>query len=193
MDPNDLSEDNILSEPRLETGKRDKQLFKSIIKGDDYTIHKDGRRNSHKNLTNALDFFKAKINDIRMESDIEGVIAFTEKVIKSKFIVMTAEEKSDKILLFKTVNARGLELTQGDLIKNELCSKLNENDMDDAIDIWDEIRESIENSKGKLDTFLFHYVNSIDYIQSERKELDKKEKSKIGIKKITHLFQKIFI
>ena len=55
--------------------------------------------------------------------------------------------------------------------------------MDDAIDIWDEIREAIENNKGKLDTFLFHYINSIDYIQAERKELDKKRKLKNWDKK----------
>ena len=99
------------SEPRLETGKRDKQLFKSIIKEMIIQYTKMVQENSHKNSTNALDFL-GKINDIRAESDIEGVIAFTEKVIKSKFIVMTAEEKSDKILLFKTVNARGSELTR---------------------------------------------------------------------------------
>jgi uncharacterized protein with ParB-like and HNH nuclease domain len=48
IDPNDLSEDTESSEPRLETGKRDKKLFKAIIKGEDYSAYKDGRRRSKK-------------------------------------------------------------------------------------------------------------------------------------------------
>jgi uncharacterized protein with ParB-like and HNH nuclease domain len=182
-DPNDLLGQNFSLEPRLETSKRDKQLFKSILKGEDYSIHKDGRRNSHKNLTNALDFFTSKIKEIREKDDLEGVLEFAQKIIKSKFIIMTAEKQSDKILLFKTVNARGLELTQGDLIKNELCRFISDNDLDEMIQIWDDVRELIEDNKGKLDTFLFHHINSLDYIQNERKELDKKRKIKNWDKK----------
>lgn len=174
IDPNDLSEEASSSEPRLQTGKRDKKLFKAIIKGEDYLVYKDGRRKSHKNLTNSLEFFKNRLIEIRDEKGISGIVEFTEKVIKSKFVVMTAEQQSDKLLLFKTVNARGLDLTQGDLIKNELCHNLNEIDMDEAIDSWDEMRGRIEKNNGKLDTYLFHYINSIDYIQEERKSLDKR-------------------
>lgn len=174
IDPNDLSEEVSSSEPRLQTGKRDKRLFKAIIKSEDYSAYKDGRRTSHKNLTNTLEFFKNRLQELRTESGIAGIISFTEKVIKSKFVVMTAEQQSDKLLLFKTVNARGLELTQGDLIKNELCHNLLEIEMDEAIDSWDQMRGRIERNNGKLDTFLFHYINSINYIQEERKVLDKR-------------------
>jgi len=174
VDPNDLSEEASSSEPRLQTGKRDKKLFKAIIRGEDYSAYKDGRRKSHKNLTNTLEFFKNRLTEIRNENGISGIISFTEKVIKCQFVVMTAEQQSDKLLLFKTVNARGLDLTQGDLIKNELCHNLDELEMDEAIDSWDEMRGRIEKSNGKLDTFLFHYINSIDYIQEERKVLDKR-------------------
>lgn len=181
--PNDLLGENLSSEPRLETSKRDKQLFKSILKGEDFLIHRDGRRNSHKNLTNALNFFKSKIAEIRSKDELKGVLVFAQKVIQSKFIIMTAEEQSDKILLFKTVNARGLELTQGDLIKNELCRYIADGDLDEMVQIWDDVRELIEDNKGKLDTFLFHHINSLDYIQDERKKLDKKRKLKNWDKK----------
>jgi uncharacterized protein with ParB-like and HNH nuclease domain len=174
IDPNDLLNDTSLSEPRLETGKRDKYLFKAIIRNDDYSLHKDGRRRSHKNLTNTLDFFDQRITEIIKEQGLTGLIKFTEKVIKSEFIVMTAEKKSDKLLLFKTINARGLELTQGDLIKNELCHKIISHDLDEAIDNWDEVRNRIEKNNGDLDVFLFHYLNSIDECQILRQELDKK-------------------
>lgn len=174
IDPNDLSEEASSSEPRLQTGKRDKKLFKAIIRGEDYSAYKDGRRKSHKNLTNTLEFFKNRLLEIKDEHGVSGIIEFTENVIKSRFVVMTAEQKSDKLLLFKTVNARGLDLTQGDLIKNELCHNLEEIDMDEAIDSWDEMRGRMEKNNGKLDTFLFHYINSIEYIQEERRTLDKR-------------------
>jgi hypothetical protein len=77
-------------------------------------------------------------------------------------------------MLFKTINARGLDLTQGDLIKNELCHSISDLDMEESIETWDEIRGRIEKNNGNLDTFLFHYINSVDYIQEERKELDNK-------------------
>lgn len=174
IDPNNLSEDTESSEPRLETGKRDKKLFKAIIKGEDYFAYKDGRRRSHKNLTSTLDFFNSKIGEIVKNQGLDGLTNFTEKVIKCEFIVMTAEKQADKLLLFKTINARGLELTQGDLIKNELCHNSGDYDLDELIDNWDEIRNRIEKSNGNLDTFLFHYINSIDEAQELRQQLDKK-------------------
>lgn len=174
IDPNDLSNDISSSEPRLETGKRDKYLFKSIIRNEDFNAHKDGRKRSHKNLTNTLEFFDQKISEIVKEQGLNGLTKFTEKVIKSEFIVMTAEKQSDKLLLFKTINARGLELTQGDLIKNELCHNIIPYELDEAIDNWDEIRNRIERNNGNLDVFLFHYLNSIDECQGLRQQLDKR-------------------
>ena len=174
IDPNDLSDDVTSSEPRLETGKRDKYLFKAIIRNEDYSAYKDGRRRSHKNLNDTLEFFNQRVQEVIKEQGLNGLTKFAEKVIKSEFIVMTAEKYSDKLLLFKTINARGLELTQGDLIKNELCHDLGAYDIDEAIDNWDEIRSRIEKNGGNLDVFLFHYLNSIDGCQDLRQLLDKK-------------------
>jgi len=174
IDPNDLSDDVTISEPRLETGKRDKKLFKAIIKGEDYSIYKDGRRKSHKNLTNTLEFFNNKLQEIQNNKGLDGIVSFTQKVIKSEFIVMTAEKQSDKLLLFKTINARGLDLTKGDLIKNELCHKLNGLDIDEAIENWDEVRSRIEKNNGNLDVYLFHFINSLDEAQNLRQQIDKR-------------------
>lgn len=174
VDPNDLSEDEDSTDPRMEIGKRDKKLFKAIIRNEDYESHKDGRRTSHKNLTSTLIFFQKKLEGMKSDEGLNGLISFTEKVIKSEFIVMTAEKQSDKLLLFKTINARGLDLTQSDLIKNELCHNLKEFDIDEAIETWDEMRSIIEKEKGNLDTFMFHYINSLDESQEFRQELDKK-------------------
>jgi uncharacterized protein with ParB-like and HNH nuclease domain len=174
IDPYNLSNEDLSNEPRLEIGKRDKVLFKSIIRGENYDGNIDHRKKSHKNLINTINFFQDKISEIITKEGLDGLKSFLEKVIKCVFIVMTAEKESDKLLLFKTINARGKELTQGDLIKNELCRNISSVDLDESIDAWDEIRKKIENNDGNLDIFLFHYINSIDKCQDLRHELDKK-------------------
>ena len=174
VDSNNLAEDFISTEPRLETGKRDRKLFKAIISGKDYESYKDGRKKSHKNLNNTLDFFSERIAEIKKDKGLEGVVDLTQSIIKSEFIVMTAEKESDRLLLFKTINSRGLELTQADMIKNELCHCVLEEEIDDFVEQWDEIRGELEKNSGNLDTFLFHYINSIDEAQDLRREKDKK-------------------
>lgn len=174
IDPNDLSDDINSSEPRLEIAKRDKKLFKSIIKGENYEVHKDGRKKSHRNLTNALEFFKNHVTEIHKNEGLDALVELTSKIIKCEFIVMTAEKEADLLLLFKTINARGRELTQADMIKNELCHHIDDDDVYDFIDQWDEIRTELEKNSGDLDTFLFHYINSIDESQELRQVKDKK-------------------
>lgn len=183
IDPHSLSDDITLSEPRLETSKRDKVLFKAIIKGENFSIYKDGKRRSHKNLSSTLDFFNTKIEEMSKNKGLDGLISFTEKVIKSEFILMTAENAADRLMFFKIINTRGLNLAESDLIKNEVCHNLNdETEMEEATTIWDEIRTKIENNNGNFDNFLFHYVNSIKESFELRKERDLKKKTSNNVK-----------
>jgi uncharacterized protein with ParB-like and HNH nuclease domain len=156
--------------PRLETGKRDNKLFSEIIKGRDHKNVIEKSLASHKLILKASQvFFSKQLQEIQKESGIDGLIDFLDKIFESKFIIMTAEKDVDKVLLFKTLNARGLELAQSDLIKNEICKTVNEDDIDEAIDIWDEIKIIIEKANGNIDSFLFHFLNS----QTKSKELRK--------------------
>jgi uncharacterized protein with ParB-like and HNH nuclease domain len=166
-------------EPRMTTGKRDKRLFRAILRGEQLDAHKDGRRKSHKLLLNIFQIFlKDKIEKIKKDTGIEGVISFADKIFNSRFIVMTAEKKTDKILLFKTLNARGLELSQSDLIKNEVCNTRKHISEEDAIALWDEMRETLERYKADIDLFLFHYINSIDDASEIRKRIEERRSIK---------------
>ena len=181
--PNDLSDNIDKSTLRLTLGKRDKVLFEKIIRRAKLENYSDRRRKSHKGLLAAIDFFDDVISNIVNRKGHDGLKEFAEKVIGSKFIVMTATQQSDKLLLFKTINARGVELTQGDLIKNELCSNVKECDAYDLIEQWNEMRTNIENASGKFDLFLFHYINSLDSAQMLRQTLDEKRGKKNWSKK----------
>jgi len=147
--------------PRLETGKRDNKLFSEIIKGRDHKNVVEKTLASHKLILKASQvFFSKQLKEIEKETGLDGLIDFLDRIFESKFIIMTAEKDTDKVLLFKTLNARGLELAQSDLIKNEICKTVNEDDIDNVIDIWDEIKVIIEKANGNIDSFLFHFLNS---------------------------------
>lgn len=171
---NDSSE-----EPRLTTGKRDKRLFKAILKGEEIDRHKDGRMKSHRLLLNALEtFLDQKMEKTKRDKGVEGVIEFANKVLAAEFIVMTAEKNSDKILLFKTLNARGIELSQADLIKNEVCNSPKGITEEEAVDLWDEMREILERAKANIDIFLFHFINA----QTDSQELRRRIEERRNIK-----------
>jgi len=163
-------------EPRLSTGKRDKRLFRAILQGTETTPHKDGRVKSHKLLMSIHDFLSTQIEKLKSVKGMDGVVEFAEKVINTKFIQMLAEKKTDKILLFKTLNARGIELSQSDLIKNEVCNpsiRKNINE-EEAIALWDDMRETLEKAKADIDVFLFHYINSLSDAPDLRKSIEER-------------------
>jgi uncharacterized protein with ParB-like and HNH nuclease domain len=161
-------------EPRLKTGKRDRKLFRALLKGEEISTHKQ-KIKSHKLLLDVLDnFLKEKIDKLLLDHGTLGLLAFTNKVIEAKFIVMTADREEDKILLFKTLNARGIELSQSDLIKNELCKNVKGISEDEAIDMWDDMREILEKGKANTDMFLYYYINSLHDSLDIRKAIEKK-------------------
>lgn len=174
-----LAVDDRGEEPRLTTGKRDRRLFRAILKGEEIDRHKDGRVKSHRLLLGAFEaFFVARIEKMMLERGIEGVIEFADKVVASEFIVMTAEKNSDKILLFKTLNARGVELSQSDLIKNEVCNSPKKISEEEAVDLWDETREILERSKANIDSFLFHFINSQEDAHNIRRAIESRRNLK---------------
>lgn len=167
-------------EPRLTTGKRDKKLFRAILRGEKIETHTNGKLKSHKLIINALEnFIDVKISKLKEEKGLQGIVEFVDKLIAAEFIVMTAEQKSDKILLFKTLNARGVELSQSDLIKNELCNHVKGGiTPDDAVDLWDEMREILEKVKANVDTFLFYFINAQTDSSNIRRNIEEKRNIK---------------
>jgi len=170
-----LLDDDKSIDPRLVTGKRDKKVFKAILSGQETNEVSDKRYKSHKLLLNSFDkFICPKLEKLKERDGFSGLVQFAQKVLSCEFIVMTAEKVSDKILLFKTLNARGIELTQADLIKNEVCNSPKKVNEDEAVELWDEIRDLIEGVKGNIDNFLFYYINSLSDAQESRRKIERK-------------------
>jgi uncharacterized protein with ParB-like and HNH nuclease domain len=166
------------NEPRLISNNRDKLLFREIIKGDAFTSKKKLQKKSHKLMLSALDSIEVKLN----ETDTE-LLSLLEKITKCTFIIMTAERREDQKLLFKTLNSRGVTLSESDLVKNELCAKTTQTGGDDkkindVVRLWDEMRDNLERNKSNIDLYLFHYINSIPTAQELRLQIDPRANKK---------------
>jgi len=176
---NHFTTDKKNDNPKLTIGNRDNKVFRALLRNENIKNIANKKIKSHKLLLKASeDFFENQLNQIFSSSGREGLLEFLNKVASTEFIVMTAEAKYDKILLFKTLNVRGLELSQSDLIKNEICKSPKGIKIEEAVEIWDEIKSILEDAKANIDLFLFHYINSLPNALSLRKEIDSKRKIK---------------
>lgn len=171
-----VSDQSTSIEPRLTTGNRDKKLFKAILQGQELKGKKDGRRKSHKLLINAVEeFIDPKIKGILQSDGVTALSFFLDQITACQYIVMTAQKAEDQKLLFKTLNSRGAKLSESDLIKNEVCNSVTGNDKEkkiqEAVTLWDEMREILDKDNANVDLFLFHFINSLPNAQKIRHEI----------------------
>jgi uncharacterized protein with ParB-like and HNH nuclease domain len=91
---------------------------------------------------------------------------FRETLADNYFIEVITKDVSNVYDLFKSLNAKGLELALEDLLKNELYNGLKKNRatnqvIKETISIWDETINSMRAINGfTIDNFLFYYINS---------------------------------
>lgn len=160
--------------PKLTLGRRGGKLFKNLI-CENLNHNEKGKDEAELNLLAASKFFQDKVSNLKYEETIKllNQTAFAE------LIVIVSEKPSERTRLFKTLNARGLELSQSDLIKNEICKAANEEEIESIIDRWEnDIREKL--GKTKLDTFIFHHLNSKTEYLELRHEVEKRKTLKIS-------------
>jgi hypothetical protein len=139
---------------------------------------------SNKRLWDAYSFFLAKVND-RFKDEVKGesLAAFLSDLVAKRllFIQILVEDELSAYTVFETLNARGLELTATDLLKNYLFSKVaaGRTDLAHVRGQWNNIIELV--GMKDFPVFLRHYINSIQtYVRSER--LFKALRAKVELK-----------
>lgn len=102
--------------------------------------------------------------DILGETPEERLHSIYNKVLGATVFVITAESFNEGYAIFKTLNARGMDLSILDLIKSRIFQLLqNDGGYDNPSRIWHEIESNLEEVQNKLpranvfDTFLFDY------------------------------------
>jgi len=109
----------------------------------------------------------------------EAIIDFIESIISTKiiFIQIVVDDTLSAYTVFETLNARGVELTTTDLMKNYLFSLLdNEIDINNLNPGWNKIVNTV--SYRKFPVFLRYFINSRHQIVRAEK-LFKEIKNKI--------------
>ena len=132
-----------------------------------------GLRDSEKLLWDCFQFFRRKIRE-RFEAKREGaeVARFVNEVVTERlvFISVRVQDQLSAYTVFETLNARGLELTETDLLKNYLLSmadRLSKSQMDPVLRQWARITSRV--GIASFPEFLRHHLNSQrEYIRQKQ-------------------------
>ena len=123
-----------------------------------------GLRDSERLLWNCFQFFKGKVEE-KFSTMQEGqqVAAFVSEVVTERlvFISVRVQDQLSAYAVFETLNSRGLELTETDLLKNYLLSladRLSKSQMDPVLRQWARITARI--GIASFPEFLCHHLNS---------------------------------
>lgn len=115
--------------------------------------------NSNKLLYQAHKYFYDKIESKLGSQNGEDIARYLESVAdKVKFIQIAVEDELNAYTLFETLNARGVELSSTDLLKNYLFSKVSSSDLGVLQSEWNQITQTV--STKDFPNYLRYYVNS---------------------------------
>lgn len=111
--------------------------------------------------------------DIKNDEQYASLLkAIRDQVLRFlKIIFITVNDEDEAYTIFETLNARGMNLSFVDLIKNKLFKALSDpHPNDDAKDNWKAIRSILmqRNGVGTIETFMRHWwVSKYAYVSNE--------------------------
>lgn len=123
-----------------------------------------GLRDSERLLWDCFLFFRRKLQEkFAARKKGEEVARFVNEVVTERlvFISVRVQDQLSAYTVFETLNARGLELTETDLLKNYLLSladRLSKSQMEPVLKQW--ARITARAGIAKFPEFLRHHLNS---------------------------------
>jgi uncharacterized protein with ParB-like and HNH nuclease domain len=145
-------------------------------------LHENADSLEEKTLKSAYDEMKENLSQENLRVSLaipheffeytEVLKAVRDQVLRFlKVIYITVNDEDEAYTIFETLNARGLNLSYVDLIKNKLFKKLNgTHPDDDAKTKWNKIRKIIASRSGvgSMETFIRHWwVSKYSYVSSD--------------------------
>ena len=132
-----------------------------------------GLRDSERLLWQCFQFFTRKLEEkFGNRQEGEAVAAFVSETVTERlvFITVRVQDQLSAYTVFETLNARGLELTETDLLKNYLLSladRLSKSQMDPVLRQWARITARV--GIASFPEFLRHHLNSNrDYVRQKQ-------------------------
>ena len=113
---------NLTNESKLRLNRNNNRHFKAIV--DIYDVPRlCGVASTNRLMNKALEFFHRKIEEYNNGKDLAEFIKLT--VNNLLFTTITVKDKINAYIVFETLNARGVQLSAPDLLKNYLLSTLS--------------------------------------------------------------------
>ncbi len=114
--------------PNLKLNVDDNDLFRKVIVGEVDNLPRAATRGSHELIVQAYNLAKAQVRYIVQPLDpkdhgdiINDWVSFIEN--KALVVLLRVPDSADAYKMFETLNARGLDTSQADLIKNYLFGR----------------------------------------------------------------------
>lgn len=157
-------------------------FFRSFIIDNNQSIQTT--KDSHERIKKTKELSKIRVQKLAQlsASDLNVLhnwIDFVEE--KLKVVSITVPSKANAFTIFETLNDRGLELAQVDLLKNYLYSKAGDR-LDEVQNLWTEMIyqiESAENENLVLEYIKYHWSSQYGLTREKNKELYNDIKNKI--------------
>lgn len=121
-------------------------------------------RDSERLLWECVQFFRKKVSDRYLPGERgEAIAEFVNEAVTERlvFITVRVQDQLSAYTVFETLNARGLELTETDLLKNYLLSladRLSKSQMEPLLKQWAKITSLV--GAARFPEFLRHHLNS---------------------------------
>lgn len=132
---------------------RNNLISKSII--DTTLLERTGDGN--KGVVSCFYYFYDYLKD--NVDGIEELVAFRNIVLDMKVIHIASEDELDCYDIFEILNARGVDLEDGELLKNYIFKYAQPKySIDRAKEIWNKIKKNMEECNGNMEQFLVHFV-----------------------------------
>lgn len=123
---------------------------------------KRGLKASERLLKSAFETFKTYLGE--KYKTAEELVVFVDNLVNNLFFtVITVTDELNAFKVFETLNARGVQLSSSDLLKNYIFSVANTNDLhqtklDELENMWAEIADILKESQ--ISDYLRFYWNS---------------------------------
>lgn len=148
---------------RVEVGDSTKDYFEKYIQSNKNDIYQNfGNTKEEKRIYKAYEFFLEKISkEIESKNDkdskIEWINTIRKKLDDLTVIRIKITSEEDAYEIFETTNARGVDLSVSDLLKNVILKHIKKEQKEKAKETWENITKNIENSNTELKKFIRYY------------------------------------
>ena len=175
--------------PKLELNQQDNNFFREYIinRNTEYPV----KIESHRRIKKAFDISKNFIYKLLESNNKDPNVLYDWKEFideKLKIVLIIVPSEANAFTIFETLNDRGLELAQIDLLKNYLYSKAGSRRLKEAQNSWIELTSKIESSENEslvLTYIKHHWASQHGFVRVKNKELYSNIKK--GIKNTTQV------